>query len=145
MNPHRIRSVAICLIEDRERLFVFEARDSETGETFYRPLGGGIEFGERGAECVARELREEIGAELEEIRYVGTIESIFTCNGEQGHEIVLVYRAQLSDLDRYRDGPVVVQEETEILPGRWIPLASFRSGEARLVPEELLDLLDRDG
>jgi 8-oxo-dGTP pyrophosphatase MutT (NUDIX family) len=142
MKPQQVRPIAICLIEDRGRLFVFEAQDTETGDTFYRPLGGGIEFGERGHECVARELREEIGAELERIRYVGTIENLFRCDGERGHEIVLVYRARFSDPDRYRDGPVVVHEETETLTGRWMPLAGFRSGEARLVPEELLDLLD---
>ena len=142
MKPHRVRPIAICLIEDRGRLFVFEAQDSETGETFYRPLGGGIEFGERGSECVARELREEIGAQVEGIRYVGTIENLLRCGGEQGHEIVLVYRARFSDPDRYRDGPVVVHEETETLTGRWMSIAGFHNGEARLVPEELLDLLD---
>ena len=34
------------------------------GQIFYRPLGGVIEFGERGAETVARELKEEIGADV---------------------------------------------------------------------------------
>ena len=55
----RIRPIAICVIEDRDRLFVFEARDPTTGALFYRPLGGEIELGELGADCVARGLREE--------------------------------------------------------------------------------------
>ena len=47
-------------------------------ETFYRPIGGRIEFGERGAETVAREIREEINAEVANLVYLGALENIFT-------------------------------------------------------------------
>lgn len=143
MIAQRVRPIAICVIEDRDRLFVFEAYDSVKGDNYYRPLGGGIEFGELGAECVAREFREEIGAQLEGITYLGLIENRFTCNGEPGHEIVLVYRARFAAPCRYRDDPVLVHEEAETLIARWMPLAAFRSGTARLVPESLLVLLER--
>jgi 8-oxo-dGTP pyrophosphatase MutT (NUDIX family) len=142
MVQQRVRPIAICIIEDEGRILVFEAQDSATGATFYRPLGGGIEFGETGAECVSRELREEIGARLQDVAYLGMIENIFTYDGQTGHEIVLVYEANLADSARYRSGPVAVHEESETLPGRWVALDDFRSGVARLVPEELLNLLD---
>ncbi|MBN1177654.1 MAG: NUDIX domain-containing protein [Anaerolineae bacterium] len=138
----RVRPIAICAIEDQDRLFVFEARDTGTGTMFYRPLGGGIEFGERGADCVARELREEIAAEVTDVTYLGMIENIFTCNGEAGHEIVLVYRARFADPAWARRGSVEVHEEEHVLTGRWMPLAAFRDGTARLVPVELLDMLE---
>ena len=56
-----VRATAICVALGAGRIFVF----SRYGEaTFYRPLGGGIEFGETGLEWVQREMLEEIGVEV---------------------------------------------------------------------------------
>lgn len=142
MRPGVIRVIAICLIENRGRLFVFKGCDPATGVTYYRPLGGGVEFGETGAHCVARELREEIGAELEAVDYLGTIENVFTYDGQMGHEIVLVYRARFVEPERYQPGPVMVHEECEVLTAHWVALEDFESGAARLVPKGLLELLE---
>ena len=62
LDTQRIRTIAICLFSHNGGILVAEGIDAVKGETFYRPLGGGIEFGEYGADTVAREIREEIGA-----------------------------------------------------------------------------------
>lgn len=46
MNPGVVRPVAICLIRKGDAILVLEGRDEVKGETFYRPLGGAVEFGE---------------------------------------------------------------------------------------------------
>lgn len=51
-----------------ERVLLEHGFDSARQERFYRPLGGAIEFGERAADAVQREIREELGAELEALR-----------------------------------------------------------------------------
>ena len=142
----RIRPVAICVIEDAGRLFVFGGSDPLTGRDYYRPLGGEIEFGELGADCVARELREEIGAELADITYLGLIENRFSLAGVEAHQLMLVYWAKLLDLQRYQGRPVQVQEGRETFVACWMPRTEFESGAARLVPEGLLELLEaKDG
>ncbi|MDP2995048.1 MAG: NUDIX domain-containing protein [Anaerolineales bacterium] len=85
MREEKIRQIAICVCRDGDRILVAEGHDSKKGQTFYRPLGGAIDFGERGAEAVRREFREEIAAELTDVRYVGMLENIFTYEGQRGH------------------------------------------------------------
>ena len=64
MRPNVIRPIVICVVLNNGRIFVSEDVKPDTGETFYRSLGGGIEYAEHSADAVVRELREEIGAEL---------------------------------------------------------------------------------
>ncbi|MBU0704017.1 MAG: NUDIX hydrolase [Chloroflexi bacterium] len=145
MNDERIRALALGIVwrgrgHDSE-LLVFEARDHVKDETYYRPLGGGIEFGERSQEALRREFREEIGVELASARYLATTENIFTCNGERGHEIVLLYEATLADRSLYEREAFEVREETETLTARWMPLRIFQKGGPPLYPDGLLELL----
>jgi 8-oxo-dGTP pyrophosphatase MutT (NUDIX family) len=143
MKPGKIRPIAICVLRDDDKLLVGEHCDSVKKETFYRPLGGAIEFGERGPECVVREVREEMEAEIKELNYLETIENIFVCNGRPGHEIVLVYEAKLVDSHLYEVESVRCKENGDEFVAVWKPMQTFRAGEAPLYPEGLLDLLDR--
>jgi 8-oxo-dGTP pyrophosphatase MutT (NUDIX family) len=95
--PPRIRPIVICVVRRDDLLLVFEALDESKNETFYRPLGGGIQFGEYGETAVRREMREELGIELRDVRYVATLENIYTAESRPGHEIVLVFQASLAD------------------------------------------------
>ncbi len=136
----QIRPLAICVFRRGDRILVSEGYDPVKQEQFYRPLGGGIEFGETGAEAVRRELMEELGAEVVEIRFIGALENIFTFNGEPGHEIVLVYDGRFADEGLYAR-EVIEGEEDEGLSFKayWKPLDEF--GKAPVYPNGLLDLL----
>ena len=141
LRPPRIRPLAICLMRHQGRILVNEAFDPVKNLRFCRPLGGGIEFGETGAQAVARELREEIGAEVTGIRYLGTLENIFTYLGEPGHEIVLVYDAVFADRRLY-DRPFLVGREGDGEPfeASWRALDSF-GPELPLFPHGLPEML----
>jgi len=146
---------AICVVLDAGRIFVFSGYDKADDETFYRPLGGGIEFGETGLECIKREMLEEIGAQVVDGRYIGTLENIFSYEGVPGHQIMLVYEARFSDpviyeidsLEGHEDMPTsIVPRETKssenAFMAHWIPLADFRDGSKPLYPDGLLELID---
>jgi 8-oxo-dGTP pyrophosphatase MutT (NUDIX family) len=137
-----IRPIALAAIRRGDDLLVFEAHDPVKRETFYRPLGGGIEFGERAAEALRREIREEIGADLDGVTLLGVLENIFVFSGKSYHEIAFIFAADITDATLYqRDtiGEVLDNGKGETVT--WQPLRRFAVGGARLYPDGLFDLL----
>jgi ADP-ribose pyrophosphatase YjhB (NUDIX family) len=128
-----------------DRILVSESIDSVKGDYFCRPLGGGIEFGESSRDAMMREIREEIGAEVENLRLVGVLENIFTCDGKPGHEVVFVYDADFADKTFYERDEIYGYEIEIDTPftARWQSVEEIKRGRARLVPENLTELLTK--
>jgi 8-oxo-dGTP pyrophosphatase MutT (NUDIX family) len=138
----RIRPLALCIIRRGSTILVAEGRDVVKQEAFYRPLGGRIEFGEYGHQTVVRELLEEIGEAVTDLRYLGTLENVFTYNGETGHEICRVYDGVFVNEAVYQRESLEGRDDDEhLFTARWLPLEFFRRGQAPLYPDGLLDLL----
>ncbi|WP_440988774.1 NUDIX hydrolase [Haloarchaeobius baliensis] len=123
-------------------------RLTDPGEgAFYRPIGGGIEFGETSAEALEREFREELGVELSAGPTVGTIENRFTWDGEPDHEIVVLREATFEDgllYEREEFSGVDAGGAVEYDAG-WFDLESVQERAEPLYPEGLVALLDSDG
>ena len=141
MKKPRVRAIVICVCRRGDRIPVSELRDIVKKETFYRPLGGTIEFGERGEAALRREFSEEINAELSDIRYLGTLENIFTCDGRRGHEIVLVYDGRLADESLYEQKAIRGNELGTPFLAVWKRLDEFGPSKPPLYPDGLLELL----
>ena len=141
MQASQIRALAICVFSHQGKILVSQAHDPVKGLSFCRPLGGGIEFGETGVRAVAREIREEIDVEVSDVRYVGTLENIFTYLGRQGHEIVQVYDGRLIDKTLYdRNSIAGAESDGQPFVASWVSLESF-GPQLPLVPEGLVELL----
>jgi len=131
------------VVRNGDRILVFDVPDRIKGVVGYRPLGGTIEFGERGEDAIGREIREEIAAELVDVRYVETLENIFEYLGRPGHELVRVYEGRLADPALYeRESIAGHEEDGSALRCIWKPIADFARGDA-LYPDGLLELLTR--
>jgi 8-oxo-dGTP pyrophosphatase MutT (NUDIX family) len=141
LKSRRVRPTAICVFRQDDRIFVLEGYDPMKKQTFYRPLGGSIEFGERGHDTVVRELSEEADVEVTNVRYLGTVENIFTYNGQMGHEIVLLYEGDFADPAIY-EKPWVECHEDDETPFRavWKSLDEFND-VTPLYPDGLLGLI----
>jgi 8-oxo-dGTP pyrophosphatase MutT (NUDIX family) len=144
MKKKRIRPLAICVFRHNDRILVAEGYDSVKDEYFYRPLGGGIEFGESSVETICRELMEELNAEVdrESLKYLGAVENIFHFNGIPGHEIVLIYDGALKDSELYEKALITGKEVNgEDVQAMWKNLAEFGEGKSILYPTGLIEIL----
>ncbi|WP_231688047.1 NUDIX hydrolase [Bacillus sp. FJAT-18017] len=127
-----------------DSILVCEGFDQVKQDYYYRPIGGGIEYGETSSEALEREVLEEIGANIINIKHLGTIENIFTYNGDLGHEIVFVYDAEFVDKSFYEKSTFIgIEDNGQRIKLSWKPLNSFADNKLRLVPEELVTLLVR--
>lgn len=140
LPPRRIRALVVGVPREGDRIFVEQGTDEVKGETFYRPLGGEIEFGESAADALRREFMEEIGAEVEVGRQLGCLESRFTYRGAPGHEIVLVHEVWVVEPE-LTDSVVVREAGGQEATCRWIALEEVRHGDPILYPPGLLELL----
>jgi len=139
----RVRPIALGIFRRGDRVFVTKGYDPAKDQVFYRPLGGTIEFGERGADTVARELEEEIGADVTDLRYLATFENLFTYRGEPGHEIILLYDGRFVDpswYDRDVEAGLERADDPPLMQGVWMRLDDF-GPEAPLYPDGLLEVI----
>ena len=97
-----IRNLAICVFRHHSRILVAQGFDDVKNESFLRPLGGAIEFGEMAVEALRREIREELGVEIAEPVRLGVLENVFTYRGQPGHEVIFVFDARFVDAGLYQ-------------------------------------------
>jgi ADP-ribose pyrophosphatase YjhB (NUDIX family) len=139
---NQIRSVSLCIFLKNNHILVFKGYDKVKNETFYRPLGGGIEFGETAEETVRRELMEEIQVEVDDVRFLGALENIFPFNGDSYHEIVMIHDGALKESGLYEQAEIVGEEANgDVIRAIWKNLDDFGAGKSILYPNGLLELL----
>ena len=140
-SPRGIRSIAIGLIWKDKSLLVQHGLDPANGETFFRPPGGAIEFGERAAEALRREFREEFNAELSEPQLVTVVENLFEYDAQQHHEVVFIFEAQFTDHRLYERSEFTIQESNLRATASWKSLEEIASGAGPLYPDGLMAVL----
>ncbi|MFJ6211706.1 NUDIX hydrolase [Lysinibacillus sp. NPDC092081] len=142
MKKKQIRAIAICVFRKGDSILVAEGINEVKCDHFYRPIGGGIEYGETSSEALKREVLEEIEADITNLNYLGTIENIFTFNGDLGHEVVFVYDAKFVEKSFYEKTSFFGQEDNgATFKLLWKPINDFKNNKLKLVPEGLFDLL----
>lgn len=139
-----IRATVFAVTWRGDELLVLEGSDDVKGDRFFRPPGGGIEFGETARTALEREMLEEFGTSVRTGRQLGVVENIFTYQGETGHEIAFLLESAFNDPSFYERDEITCFEAGWLGPAAWRPLSSFIGGTRRLVPEGLYEILSRE-
>ena len=130
-----IRPIALGLAIKNNKLLVSEGFDKVKNETFYRCLGGGIEFLEKSEEALKREFLEELNVDITVKDFLGISENIFTYQGKKAHELILFYSIEISD-ENYQEEYKVIDDHGETI-AKWIDINEFKNKNKILYPEEV--------
>jgi 8-oxo-dGTP pyrophosphatase MutT (NUDIX family) len=142
MKPDKIRVIAICVFRNGNKILAAEGYDSIKQQVYHRPLGGTVEFGERSDVAISREIKEEINAEVTDLRYLGTIENIFIFEGQKGHELVQVYDGRFVDESLYEKAIIQGVEKSSPYRAVWVDLEKTGNEYPPLYPTGLVELLE---
>src|SRR4029079_19662715 len=72
------------------------------------------------------------------------LENLYTHHGTQGHEIVFVFETAFAKADAYRRNNFQFRDAGVDNTARWIDLARFRSGQEKLFPAGLIEVVRPD-
>lgn len=111
MENNYIRPLALAIIRKDDKVMVQVGFDSKKNEKFYRLPGGGIEFGETGIVALEREFKEEFDSGLNNMEFLGLLENIFIYEGNPGHELVMVYSADLIKESLYDEKEIKILDK----------------------------------
>lgn len=140
MSWRDIRPLAVGVPRRDDEVLLDRQHDGVADETFYRPLGGGIEFGELSHEALAREFREELDVELADWTLLDTHENTFEFEGEPGHEIWFLYEVTFVEDWPYERSEIPYEEDDgESFTAVWLPIADL--DDVVVYPERLPSLL----
>jgi 8-oxo-dGTP pyrophosphatase MutT (NUDIX family) len=143
MIKNIIRPIAICLFYNKGKILATVGYDKKTKQKYYRPIGGGIEFGETSQEALVREIIEELNEEVKNLKKLGIIENIFTYCGQAGHEIVFVYDGQFKNKDIYSKKKIIFSDNGEKDEAIWLDLKKIPNKKIPLYPDGLLSLINK--
>lgn len=89
----------------------------------YALIGGRIEIGENSEDAVKREIREELGKEIQITGNVATIENFFEMESHKYHEIMFVHKAEfVNEEDKKIETTIENIEGKDYLKYEWVDL-----------------------
>lgn len=124
INNYYLNVRACAIIIHNGKVLVHKSID----KNHYALLGGRVSIGESSDQTVCREVKEELGKDIELIKYLTTVENFFEMNGSKYHEILFVYLAEfMDDNDKKIDFPLENVEGKKHLKYEWLKINSLDS------------------
>lgn len=106
----------------------------------YALIGGRVEIGEDSATTVKREIKEELGKEIEITGYIATIENFFEMKESKYHEIMFIHKVEFTDEDDKKIECTMKNiEGKDYLQYEWLDLKQI--DEYPLLPTAVKDIL----
>lgn len=106
----RIEPCVIILVSRGDEILL--ARHKERNQNLHTCIAGFVELGESIEQAVAREVKEEVGIEIKNIKYVGSQHWPFP------DQLMLAFKAE------YKSGTIKVQED-ELYEAKWFKRSSL--------------------
>lgn len=132
-----IRAAAIIIHENKILLH----KDLRTD--YYALVGGRVKLGETSEETIKREIKEEMGKDIDIKGYIATIENFFNAENKKYHEIIFVYNAEFIDKkDKENIDTIKNIEGEEYLMYEWIDINKIDQYDVR--PKTIKEVLKKE-
>lgn len=147
----RIGTVALGLIVQDDHVLLEPMAEWLNVGLMWRPIGGFVEFGERAADAVVREFREELNRDVEVLRLLDVYENLTTFDVASGslavHEISFWYELRFAPHHRPDDLEPLESFEQDAPDGsqrsraHWLPAAELLAHAHPVFPPDLVTRL----
>ncbi len=84
--------VGVLIFNDKDEILIGK-RKAVHGDGLYAPPGGHLEFGESFEECAKREIMEETGLEIKDIKFLSVTNDVFILDNK--HYITVIMTARV--------------------------------------------------
>ncbi len=138
----RIRPIVLGVVWRGSDLLLGQVCDDDGGIEGWRPLGGGIEFGEGSSDALRREFNEELNAAIQEPRLLTVMENHYEHYGQVGHEIAFVFETGFVDNSVYERDKFSIAEGELVVDVEWTSFEPFRQCRSALFPVGLVCVLE---
>ena len=136
VNDYKLNVRAAGIIIHNGKILLHRNKNSD----HYALIGGRVEIGENSENTIKREIKEELGKDIEITGYVGTIENFFEMKGCKYHEIMFVYKIEfVNEEDKKIEYTIKNIEGKDYLQYEWIELEKI--AEYEVVPKVIKDVL----
>ena len=111
-----------------------------TNKNHYALPGGRVAIGENSEKTIKREIKEELGKDIEINDYIATIENFFEMDNKKYHEIYFLYKIEFeNEEDKKIESTLQNIEGKEDLHYEWLDLEKI--DEYNILPVCLKDIL----
>ncbi len=135
-----MRPIALALIRNDGKILMQKGSSIEGENIFYRPIGGGIEFGEMSEIAIRREINEELGATVVHSRLLTVIENIFEYNNAMIHEIVFLYDVTILEKEiNHKEQITIIGKQDSY--AEWISISGIKQRKVKVFPAEVTSFI----
>ena len=141
MNQN-IRFVTFAIFLNENRILLYKVVDDFTNQIFLRPIGGGVEFYEHSADALKREIKEEVGQNIINVKELCVLENLMIVNNKKIHNIYKGYIAEFESESIYVTEKILVSDTKDRkFLAEWYNIDDVLEGKTILLPVGLTDIL----
>jgi 8-oxo-dGTP pyrophosphatase MutT (NUDIX family) len=132
---------ALLIVLRRKRILVYKTRHGPG----VRAPGGHVELFESSEDAIRREMMEELGSKIKNLKLEGVFENIFFYKsfGSKTHEIDFVYSGTLTKSSIYKKERFIGDEDGSPLEFYWASAADIASGKIKMVPKPVAGIVKK--
>ena len=144
MDSRNIQCVAHGLVLKGSKILAYKVEDKVEKRSFYRLIGGHIDFGESASDALKREFKEEIDEEIQIVKKLDVFENIFTYKGKSQHEFVSLFEIKFLSEKPYSKNVIIGHEGPHrTFKAKWIDFRDFDGIQKVFYPPEILSHLSK--